>query len=74
MLQSNLYMYRELSAVLKDLDNVFLMKSKLDSIWMGPNILTELLYSFRVMYENPGLKWDYVLNLDENDFPIRLRK
>lgn len=63
-------MFREMSAIASDIDNIHMMRTRFATIWGGASLLEMILEAFEELSQL-AWTWDYVINLSESDFPIK---
>lgn len=64
-------MFRELLKIEHVLNNVKLSRRRHSTIWGGASLLTTLMDAMSDLVQS-SWKWDFVINLSESDFPIKL--
>jgi len=64
-------MFRELLKIELALSNIRLSRRRHSTIWGGASLLTTLMDAMSDLVES-SWDWDFVINLSESDFPIKL--
>jgi protein xylosyltransferase len=71
-LQREDYLFRELLHLEQRFPNVRLTRRRFATIWGGASLLEMLLSCMSELLEMPGWRWDFVLNLSESDYPVKM--
>jgi protein xylosyltransferase len=66
------YLFRELLHLEQRFPNVRLTRRRFATIWGGASLLEMLLSCMSELLEMPGWRWDFVLNLSESDYPVKM--
>lgn len=64
-------MFRELLKIELALSNIRLSRRRHSTIWGGASLLTTLIDAMSDLVQS-SWDWDFVINLSESDFPIKL--
>lgn len=64
-------MFRELLKIELALSNIRLSRRRHSTIWGGASLLTTLMDAMSDLVQS-SWDWDFVINLSESDFPIKL--
>lgn len=65
------YLYRELLKLEDTFPNIRLARHRFSSIWGGASLVSMLLHCMGDLYRSEW-KWDFVMNLSESDFPLKV--
>lgn len=65
------YMFRELSKLEKDYENIQMAHRRFATIWGGASLLQMHLSCIKELLHHTDWQWDYVLNLSESDYPLK---
>lgn len=65
------YLFRELIYLESLLPNVKLMRKRHATMWAGSSLLQMLLAAMKEIASLPWA-WDFIVNLSESDYPIKL--
>lgn len=64
-------MFKELLKMEHSLSNIRLARRRHSTIWGGASLLTTLMDAMTDLVHS-SWEWDFVINLSESDFPIKL--
>lgn len=62
------YLFEDLSQLESKYANIMLARSRFETIWGGPRLLTMMVDAMKNLVHH---QWDYLINLSETDFPIK---
>ncbi len=66
------YMFRELSKLEEEYKNIRMAQKRFATIWGGASLLQMHLSCIRELLQDINWQWDYVLNLSESDYPLKV--
>ena len=68
------FLYKEVEKLSEKLPNLRLVRQRYSTIWGGASLLTMLLSAIKELLEmEDWTDWDFVLNLSESDYPVKVR-
>lgn len=62
------FLFKKLQPLEREHDNIIVTKTRFNTIWGGTALLQMMLNAFQ---ELSHLKWDFIMNLSESDFPLK---
>ena len=67
------FLYEEVERLSERLPNLRLVRQRYSTIWGGASLLTMLLSAIKELLEmEDWTDWDFVLNLSESDYPVKV--